>query len=70
MKNERDASALYSTIVQDIQKNGVLSDVAADIVRSFSKNVYTRGADGVERLSKIDNPVRDAIEALKRIMRH
>lgn len=70
VKNERDASALYSTIVQDIQKNGVLSDVAADIVRSFSKNVYTRGADGVERLSKIDNPVRDAIEALKRIMRH
>lgn len=65
VKNERDASALYSTIVQDIQKNGVLSDVAADIVRSFSKNVYTRGADGVERLSKIDNPVRDAIEALK-----
>lgn len=66
VKNERDASALYSTIVQDIQKNGVLSDVAADIVRSFSKNVYTRGADGVERLSKIDNPVRDAIEALKK----
>ena len=66
VKNERDASALYSTIVQDIQKNGVLSDVAADIVRSFSKNVYSRGADGVERLSKIDNPVRDAIEALKK----
>lgn len=66
VKNERDASALYSTIVQDIQKNGVLSDVAADIVRSFSKNVYSRGADGVERLSKIDNPVRDVIEALKK----
>lgn len=66
VKNERDASALYSTIVQDIQKNGVLSDVAADIVKSFSKNVYTRGVDGIERLSKIDNPVRDAIDALKR----
>lgn len=66
IKNERDASALYSTIVQDIQKNGVLSDVAADIVQSFTKNVYTRGADGIERLSKIDNPIRDAVDALKK----
>lgn len=66
IKNERDASALYSTIVQDIQKNGVLSDVAADIVQSFTKNVYSRGADGIERLSKIDNPIRDAVDALKK----
>ena len=66
VKNERDASALYSTIVQDIQKNGVLSDVADNIVRSFSKNVYKRGVDGIERLSKVDNPIRDAVEALKK----
>lgn len=65
IKNERDASALYSTIVQDIQKNGVLSNVAADIVQSFTKNIYTRGVNGVERLSKIDNPIRDAVEAFK-----
>lgn len=66
IKDERDASALYSTIVQDIQKNGVLSDVADNIVRSFSKNVYKRGVDGIERLSKVDNPIRDAVEALKK----
>jgi len=66
IKNERDASALYSTIVHDIQKNGALSDVADNIVRSFSKNVYKRGVDGVERLSKVDNPIRDAVEALKK----
>lgn len=66
IKNERDASALYSTIVQDIRKNGVLSDVAADIVGSFTKNVYVRGADGIERLSKIENPIRDAVDALKK----
>lgn len=66
IKDERDASALYSTIVQNIQKNGVLSDVADNIVRSFSKNVYKRGVDGIERLSKVDNPIRDAVEALKK----
>lgn len=66
IKNERDASALYSTIVHDIQKNGALSDVADNIVRSFSKNVYKRGVDGIERLSKVDNPIRDAVEALKK----
>lgn len=66
IKNERDASALYSTIVHDIQKNGTLSDVADNIVRSFSKNVYKRGVDGIERLSKVDNPIRDAVEALKK----
>lgn len=65
IKNERDASALYTTIVQDIQKNGVLSNVAADIVNSFTKNKYTRGVNGIERLSKIDNPIRDAVEAFK-----
>lgn len=66
IKNGRDASALYSTIVHDIQKNGALSDVADNIVRSFSKNVYKRGVDGIERLSKVDNPIRDAVEALKK----
>lgn len=66
IKDERDASALYSAIVQDIQKNGILSNVTADIVSSFTKNKYTRGADGIERLSKIDNPIRDAVEALKK----
>jgi tape measure domain-containing protein len=66
IKNERDASALYSTIVYDIQKNGTLSDVVDNIVRSFSKNVYKRGVDGIERLSKVDNPIRDAVEALKK----
>lgn len=40
--------------------------MADNIVRSFSKNVYKRGVDGVERLSKVDNPIRDAVEALKK----
>lgn len=68
IKDERDVFALYAAIVQDIEKNGALSDVTADIVDSFTnKNKYTRvkQEEGYVVI-KWDNPIEDASDALKK----
>nr|DAO22989.1 MAG TPA: tail tape measure protein [Caudoviricetes sp.] len=67
--NERDASALYQNIVNELNKNGSLSEVTSRIVQSFSKSIYRRGTDGIERLSKIKNPIRDAVDELQQDIR-
>lgn len=68
IKDERDATVLYTQIVQDIQKDGVLSDITAGIVESFTnKNKYVsvRQEDG-SSIIKWDNPIEDAADALKK----